>query len=131
MSAAYFWVALGGALGSVVRFGISEWMVQRVGAGFPWGTFLVNAVGSLLIGILAALAVSEGGRFFSQPTARAFLMTGICGGFTTFSTFSLQTLALVQDGQWLGAAANVIGSVTVCLIAVAAGFAVGGNLVAR
>lgn len=131
MSAAYVWVALGGALGSVLRFGVSEWMAQRVGTGFPWGTLLVNAAGSLLIGILASLAVPDGVRLLSQTPARAFLIAGFCGGFTTFSTFSLQTLALAQAGHWAAAGVNVVSSVAVCLVAVAVGFAVGGSLVAR
>ncbi len=124
----YLWVAFGGALGSVLRFGVSEWMAFRFGQTFPWGTLTVNAVGSLLIGMLAAMAVPDGVRLLSQTPARAFLIVGFCGGFTTFSTFSLQTLNLMQGGRWLEAGANVGASVLICLGAVAVGFILGQSL---
>ncbi len=131
MISAYLWVALGGALGSVLRFAVSEWMGLRYGSAFPWGTMAVNVVGSLLIGLLAAMAVPEGVRLLSQTPARAFLIVGLCGGFTTFSTFSLQTLVLMQGGQWAAAGANVVASVVLCLAAVAAGYWGGDWLVNR
>ena len=114
---AYFWVGLGGALGSTARFWLSLFVDGRVGSKFPWGTFLVNVIGSFVIGALAAVA-DQPGRFSLSPAMRQLLMVGICGGFTTFSSFSIQTLELMRGGQPLYAAANIVGSVLLCLLAV-------------
>lgn len=117
----YLWVALGGALGSVARFACSEWAQARWSA-FPWGTLLVNVLGSLLIGVLAAM--SESGRWPMPLVARQFLMIGVLGGFTTFSSFSVQTLMLARSGAaWL-AGVNVLASVGLCLLAAWLGFTV-------
>lgn len=113
----YLWVALGGALGSVARFGCSGFVATHVGETFPWGTLLVNASGSLLIGFFATLTGPDG-RWLASSGTREFVMIGLCGGYTTFSSFSLQTLSLVQEGQWFRAGANVLASVAVCLVAV-------------
>ena len=117
----YLWVALGGALGSVARYSCSGLAVRWLGPQFPWGTLLVNATGSLAIGVLAALAT--GGRPVVSDDARAFLMVGVLGGFTTFSSFSLETLNLARGGQLGAAGANVALSLLVCLVAVWVGFA--------
>jgi fluoride exporter len=114
---AYFLVGIGGALGSMARFGLSVFVGERVQGNFPWGTFLVNIIGSFVIGALAAVA-DQPGRFSLSPAMRQLLMVGICGGFTTFSSFSIQTLELMRGGQPLYAAANVVGSVLLCLLAV-------------
>jgi CrcB protein len=111
------WVALGGALGSVARYWCSGFVANAVGETFPWGTLIVNVLGSLLIGFIATVSGTDG-RFIIPPEARQFMMVGILGGFTTFSSFSLQTLTLARDGEWLLAGANVVGSVVLCLIAV-------------
>jgi CrcB protein len=111
------WVALGGALGSVARYWCSGVVANAVGETFPWGTLIVNVLGSLLIGFVATVSGTDG-RFLIPPEARQFMMVGILGGFTTFSSFSLQTLTLARDGEWLLAGANVVGSVVLCLIAV-------------
>jgi CrcB protein len=113
----YLWVCLGGALGSAARFWISGLVAQRIGQTFPFGTLAVNVTGSFLIGILAAMSVPEG-RWMLSPSAREFLMIGVCGGYTTFSSFSLQTLALAQEGEWFRAGANSIASFVLCLVAV-------------
>jgi CrcB protein len=118
----YVWVALGGALGSIARYGCAGLAARWVGATFPWGTMFVNLAGSLLIGFLATLTAPDG-RLLASPDARAFLLIGVLGGFTTFSSFSLETLNLVRDGEWLSAAANVVGSVALCLVAVWLGHA--------
>ena len=132
------WVALGGALGSVLRFLISGLVADHLAeslarlsgrtlsAAFPWGTLAVNVCGSLVIGIVAALSLPEG-RFLVPPSARQFVMLGVLGGFTTFSSFSLQTLELLRDGEWFMASTNVLLSVGVCLIAVWAGFTLAGT----
>jgi CrcB protein len=114
---AYFWVALGGALGSTARFWVSVFIDERVQGNFPWGTFLVNVVGSFIIGALASIA-DQPGKFSLSPAMRQFLMVGICGGFTTFSSFSIQTLELMRTGHAMQAAGNVIGSVLLCLLGV-------------
>src|SRR5262249_49896104 len=84
---------------------------------FPWGTLLVNITGSLIIGFFATLTGPDG-RIFASSTVRQFVMIGLCGGYTTFSSFSLQTLSLTNDGEWLQAGGNIIGSVVLCLLAV-------------
>jgi fluoride exporter len=126
MNIAYLWVAIGGALGSVGRFWISGLVAARFGETFPFGTLAINVTGSFVIGIIAALAIPEG-RMDSQSRAFAtqFLMIGICGGYTTFSSFSLQTLNLLRDREWLYAGGNVILSVILCIIAVWLGYLLG------
>jgi CrcB protein len=126
MNIAYLWVALGGALGSVSRFWLNGIMSGKFGETFPWGTLVVNVTGSFIIGIIAALAVPEG-RMDSPSRAFAtqFLMIGVCGGYTTFSSFSLQTLNLFRDREWLYAGGNVILSVILCMIAVWLGWLLG------
>ena len=113
----YLWVALGSALGGMARYGCSGLVARWFGAAFPWGTLFVNVTGSLLIGVLAALAAPDG-RVLLAPDARALLMIGLCGGYTTFSSFSLETLNLARDGEWLWAGGNVLLSTTLCLVAV-------------
>ena len=113
----YLLVALGGALGSVVRFWLNGFVSAHVGDAFPWGTLLINVSGSFVIGFFATLTAPDG-RFFATNNTRAFFMTGVCGGYTTFSSFSLQTLALARDGDWLRAGAYAVSSVIACLVAV-------------
>ncbi len=117
---AYLWVAIGGAIGSVARYWASAMATNAFGATFPWGTLVVNIVGSFIIGFTATLTGPQG-RFLAPADARLFVMVGICGGFTTFSSFSLQTLTLMQDGEWARAGANTIGSFALCMLAVWAG----------
>ncbi|MBP0446569.1 fluoride efflux transporter CrcB [Roseomonas sp. SSH11] len=115
----YLWIALGGALGSLARAWGSALALRLAGAGFPWGTIAINVTGSFVIGAFAAFSMRSG----AHPDLRAFVMVGLCGGFTTFSAFSLQTLELLQDGRMLSALANVALSVLLCLGAAAAGHA--------
>ena len=123
---AYLAVGLGSALGGMGRFWIAGVIGQRYGDSFPWGTILVNVTGSFAIGVLAALTSTEG-RLHPKlnPLAAQFFMVGICGGYTTFSSFSLQTLKLIQTGSVSQASANIALSVIACLVAVWAGYAVG------
>jgi CrcB protein len=116
----YLWVALGGALGSVARYWIGVRITVLAGLAFPWATILINILGSLVIGFLATLTGPEG-RLPAPLDVRAFLIVGICGGFTTFSAFSLQTFELARDGRLLYAGANIMLSVVLCLSAVALG----------
>jgi CrcB protein len=117
---ATLWVALGSALGGAARYGFGLMAGRLWGDSFPWGTIAINVLGSFVIGCFAALTV-PGGAMPASPNLRVFVMVGICGGFTTFSSFSLQTLGLARDGSWLGAMANVLLSVILCLLAVTAG----------
>lgn len=120
-------VALGGAIGSVARFWLTALSERLFGGEFPWGTIIANVSGSLLIGVVAALPVL-GPRDLLGPLGRQFLMVGIMGGYTTFSSFSLQTLTMLQHGHLAKALANVAGSVALCLIAVWIGYALGSTL---
>jgi CrcB protein len=114
---AYLLVALGGALGSVARFWVSGIVAEKAGYTFPFGTLVANVSGSFLIGVFAALTGPDG-RWLASPGTREFLMIGLCGGYTTFSSFSIQTLDLARDGEWLWAAGNIVLSVILCLAAV-------------
>lgn len=115
-------VAIGSAAGGVARHLISEAVLRLAGQGFPWGTIFVNVSGSLAIGGLAALAGTSTSAAW-PPLWRDAMMTGVLGGYTTFSTFSVQTLALLQQGQVNAAIANVAVSVALALAACWAGFA--------
>jgi CrcB protein len=121
----YFWVAFGGALGSVARYACSGAAVRWLGAGFPYATLFVNVAGSFAIGLLATLAASNG-RPLLDIDARAFLLVGVLGGFTTFSTFSLETLNLARSGALGAAGANIALSVVLCLFGAWLGFAAAG-----
>jgi len=126
---AYLWVAIGGALGSVGRFWLNGLVSStRFGETFPWGTLAINVTGSFIIGVIGAVATPEG-RLDSSSRAftTQFFMIGICGGYTTFSSFSLQTLNLLRDREWLYAGGNVILSVVLCLIAVWLGWLLGST----
>ena len=127
---AYFLVAFGGALGSVARSWLSGLIAERYGHAFPWNTLLVNVTGSLVIGFLAALTEPEG-RGLASPATRQFFMVGICGGYTTFSSFSLQTLNLLRDREWLYAGGNVVLSVVLCMVAVWIGYLLGAAVQSR
>jgi fluoride exporter len=118
--ATYFWIALGGAIGSMGRYWVGLRVATLTGLAFPWGTILINILGSLVIGFFAAFTGPDG-RVAVPFNVSAFVMVGLCGGFTTFSAFSLQTLLLARDGRLLQAGVNVLVSVVLCLVAVAIG----------
>jgi fluoride exporter len=111
------WIFVGGGLGSLARWGVSGWVANTVGQTFPWGTLIVNISGSFLIGLFATVIGPEG-RWMASPGFRQFFMLGICGGYTTFSSFSLQTLTLAEDGEWFKAAGNCMLSLVLCLLGV-------------
>lgn len=111
----YLWIALGGALGSMARYGVSRLFSFWVGETFPWGTLVVNVTGSFVIGFFAVLSGPDG-RAMVAPDMRQFVLVGICGGYTTFSSFSLQTLALIRDGDMVEAGSNIVLSVVLCLV---------------
>lgn len=107
-------IAVGGAFGSVLRYGLSSWVYALAGRGFPYGTLAVNVVGCLLMGFLFVLFVD---RLSDNVVWRAGLLIGVLGGFTTFSSFSIETFNLIEQGDWFKAMGNVFGSVLLCLIA--------------
>jgi CrcB protein len=111
------WIFIGGGLGTLARWGVSGFVARQWGETFPLGTLVINVTGSFIIGLFAGLTGPEG-RWMAPITFRQFFMLGICGGYTTFSSFSLQTLSLAQDGQWFKAGVNVVLSVLLCLIGV-------------
>ena len=121
----YLWVAAGSALGGMARYWCSGFVAERAGEAFPWGTLIINVLGSFVIGLFGGLTGPDG-RFLVSPDVRIFVMVGLCGGYTTFSSFSLQTLTLMQDGEWAWAGANVVLSVVLCLLAVWLGVATAG-----
>jgi len=121
----YIWVALGGALGTAGRYWLSGVIARSFGETFPWGTLIINVTGSFIIGFFAALTGPDG-RLFVSSNARQFVMIGMCGGYTTFSSFSLQTLNLMNNGEWYRAVGNIGASVVLCLIAVWAGVVLAG-----
>ncbi|HOX01827.1 MAG TPA: fluoride efflux transporter CrcB [Candidatus Paceibacterota bacterium] len=113
----------GGGLGSLARCWASGFVAGHAGQTFPWGTLLVNVTGSFIIGLFATLTGPEG-RFMAPASFRQFFMLGVCGGYTTFSSFSLQTLNLAENGQWFRAGGNAVLSVVLCLAAVWLGHAI-------
>jgi fluoride exporter len=123
----YFWVAVGSALGGVARFWFSGIAARLWGETFPWGTLLINVTGSFVIGFFATLTGPDG-RVFVGSTTRQFVMVGICGGYTTFSSFSLQSLNLLNNGEWFSAGSYIGGSAALCLFAVWVGQALAVGL---
>jgi CrcB protein len=113
------WIGLGGAAGSIARFHIGQ---LRWGSAFPYGTLLVNVIGSLLLALLMTIALRTD---WVSPTVRLALASGVLGGFTTYSSFNYETIALVQGGAWGRAAIYVLATVAGCLAAGAAGWAIG------
>ncbi len=132
--AASIWVILGSALGGLARYWLAAWVTALTGPSFPWGTLLINVLGSFVIGLFAAALGDRGlfsaalvpnGQLAGFVDLRAFVMVGLCGGFTTFSSFSLQSLELLQSGRYGPALGYMAGSALVCLVAVWAGWVLG------
>jgi CrcB protein len=123
----YLCIAVGSALGGMARYWCSGFIAAAVGETFPWGTLIINVVGSFVIGFFATLTGPDG-RLLVSSAARQFVMVGICGGYTTFSSFSLQTLNLARDGELLHAGLNVSLSVVLCLLSVWLGHSAAATL---
>jgi CrcB protein len=118
-------VMIGGALGALARYGVGL-LTLPISGQLPWGTIIINVTGSFVIGLFGTLTLASG-RYPVSETLRLFVMIGLCGGFTTFSSFSLQTLDLMRGGALERAAINVAASVALCIAAVALGHAVGAH----
>ena len=116
----YLYIAIGSALGGMARYWCMVTANHYLGNLFPWGTVIVNVLGSFVVGFVAALAISE--KIPLSLNTQRFLMVGVCGGYTTFSTFSLDTLKLLQNDEYLKAGANMTVSVFLCLGAVFFGY---------
>ncbi|HWB52358.1 MAG TPA: fluoride efflux transporter CrcB [Stellaceae bacterium] len=117
---ASLWVALGSALGGVARYWLALGVARLAGETFPWGTLLINIIGSFVIAYFGTLTLPDGPRPASLEM-RVFVMVGLCGGFTTFSSFSLQTIELLRSGESGRAVAYIVGSVALCLAGTALG----------
>ncbi len=126
----YLWIMFGGALGTGARFWASGLVAQRFGEVFPLGTLIVNVTGSFVIGFFAAVT-DPSGPLLVSPRVRQFVMIGILGGYTTFSSFSLQTLDLIREGDWFKAGLNSVLSLVCCLVAVWLGRGVGLLILSR
>jgi CrcB protein len=118
-------IGLGGFVGANVRYVVSGWVAQQVGSRFPWGTLLVNFTGSLLLALFIAWAAS---RTTFDARVRLFLAVGFFGAYTTFSTYASESVALLQNGDWIGALGNMLGTNLVCIAGAAAGLAAGSRL---
>ena len=112
-------IALGGALGAVARYVLAGFVHRFMPASFPYGTFAVNVIGCLLFGVVIGIGDQ---RFVIGPTARAFLLIGVLGGFTTFSSFTFETIQLARDAQFLWASINVVGQIAAGLLAMWIGY---------
>ncbi|HEX5012099.1 MAG TPA: fluoride efflux transporter CrcB [Planctomycetota bacterium] len=126
MDSRLMWVCLGGAAGTAARYWLSGWIPQVLGPAFPWGTLLINGLGSFLIGGVMHVGLATE---LLSPTLRVALAVGVLGGFTTYSTFSFETLRLVQEGSWGTALLYVSATVLGCLLACALGFSAAKALV--
>ncbi len=128
------WVLVGSALGGLARYWLGAWVTAWTGPGFPWATLLINVLGSFVIGLFAAAlgdrglfsdALNANGQLAGFVDLRAFVMVGLCGGFTTFSSFSLQSLELLQAGRYGPALGYMAGSALACLAAAWTGWILG------
>ena len=122
MMGVYAWVAIGSAIGGMLRHWCTGVATALFGAKFPWGTLFINIIGSFIIGFFFAISGPDG-RLDASTNVKLFVMTGICGGYTTFSALSLQTLSLFQQGEWFRGGGYIAASVLFCVVAVWAGYA--------
>jgi CrcB protein len=120
------YLSVGGIIGTLCRYGLGKWIPTWAGTEFPWATFAINMLGSFVLGVFVRATDSLG----TSPEVRAMLTVGFCGAFTTFSTFSFETATLMQEGEWMRAAAYSLGSLALGLVAMFAGLAAGAAFTA-
>ncbi len=120
----YLWVGIGGFLGANARYGMTRLVADRLGTNWPWGTFLINLIGAFLIGIVLT-SLTE--RTVADPVWRQVIVIGFLGGYTTFSSYTFEAIALAQGGEWRAATLYVLGSNILGLIACAAGITLARN----
>ncbi|WP_437802420.1 fluoride efflux transporter CrcB [Sorangium sp. So ce693] len=123
----WFWIGLGGAAGTLARYGLSTWCQQRFGAEFPYGTLAVNVIGSFLLGVIGEVAATTE---LLSPTLRLSLSTGVMGGFTTYSSFNNETIRLIEYKSWAAGLANIAITLIACLLAGVLGMVVARRLIA-
>ena len=121
----YIWVGIGGFLGANARYVLSAQVAQRLGVAFPYGTLIINLTGALLIGIMFTILTE---RVVADPLWRQFIVVGFLGGYTTFSSYTFEAIALLQDGHWSAALGYVVGSNLLGLVACFLGIAVARSL---
>ena len=121
----YVWVGLGGLIGANARYALTKTMVARFGDSYPWGTFAINVTGAFLIGLLLTLLTE---RSVGDPTMRLVLIVGFLGGYTTFSSYTFEAIAMAERGNWFGASTYVLGSNGLGLLACVAGIALARQL---
>ena len=122
-----FWIGLGGAAGTLARYGLSTWCQQRFGAEFPYGTLAVNVIGSFLLGAIGEIAATTE---LLSPTLRLSLSTGVMGGFTTYSSFNNETIRLIEHKSWAAGLANIAITLVACLLAGVLGMVVARRVIA-
>jgi CrcB protein len=103
----YLWISIGAILGANLRYWLGGWIISRLGSGFPYGTLLINVTGSFILGVIMAMSSNH---YVLDPRLRIFLTIGLLGSYTTFSTFTYESVALLQQGQWWLGIANLFGS---------------------
>ncbi len=118
-------IGIGGFIGANLRYLVSTWAAQRLGAGFPWGTMLINFTGSLMLAVFIAWLTT---RTTVDPRVRLLIAVGFFGAYTTFSTFAVESITLLQTGNWIGALSNILGTNLICFLGALVGFAFGSRL---
>lgn len=121
----YLWISLGAIIGANARYLISSWVAERWGASFPYGTLLINLTGSLIVGVFLTFATQ---RALVDPRLRLLIAVGFCGSYTTFSTYTYESINLILNGSWGAGLINLLGSSGLGLLAVALGILIGRTL---
>lgn len=118
-------IGIGGFIGANLRYGVSVWAADRLGLAFPWGTLVINVTGSFILALFLAYTVNH---VTLDDRIRLFLAVGFCGAYTTFSTYAVESMALLQSGAWIAALGNILGTNLACLVSVLVGLALGSRL---